>query len=595
LQIKKIFQSNQFLKSVFIIALFVIFLISAIAYRHIDNLAESTNLVTQTLKVKREFETLVSNLKDAETEHRGFIITGNKTFRINFENAKNKVLDNFINLYNITKDNPRQQSRIASLQKMVLSRFKNLEQTFQNNIVPAIKNIDANSWYTNDKNTISVIQIKVQLMIAVEENLLKHRQIESKNNLAFTPLFLFIILLFTIGIIVLSYKKILTDFEKINKNNQQLTLFEATTKQAEILGKYGSWTWNLSNNTLDYSDNLYRILGCEPQSFEATNGTFLTFVHPEDVLIVENIIQKIIDEENLSFVYFRIIDKQGIVKNLKSFGKLLIDDKGIKTILGITQDASEEVQNILILSDRNKLLERSNKELSAFNYIASHDLQEPLRKIQTFISRFYDLDVDTLPETAKNYLEKISISATRMRVLIDDLLQFSRVNKIEIRNQSVNLNKILGFVKNELSQQIADENIFVFADNLPNIVGVKFQLEQLFLNLIINAIKYKRQGIETLINIESEIVDDTSDKRLKNPTTLRYYKITFADNGMGFEPQYNEKIFILFNRLHNKIDYPGTGIGLSICQKVVENHNGYIFAAGKVSEGAVFTIYFPVV
>lgn len=242
MQIKKIFQSNQFLKSVFIIALFVIFLISAIAYRHIDNLAESTNLVTQTLKVKLEFETLVSNLKDAETEHRGFIITGNKTFRINFENAKNKVLDNFINLYNITKDNPRQQSRIASLQKMVLSRFKSLEQTFQNNIVPAIKNIDANSWYTNDKNTISVIQIKVQQMIAVEENLLKHRQIESKNNLAFTPLFLFIILLFTIGIIVLSYKKILTDFEKIDKNNQQLTLFEATTKQAEILGKYGSWT-----------------------------------------------------------------------------------------------------------------------------------------------------------------------------------------------------------------------------------------------------------------------------------------------------------------------------------------------------------------
>ena len=595
MQIKKVFRSNQFLKSVFIIALFVIFLISAIAYRHIDNLADSTNLVTHTLKVKLEFETLVSNLKDAETEHRGFIITGNKTFRINFENAKNKVLNNFKNLYNITKDNPRQQERIASLQKMVLGRFKNLETTFEDNIVPAIKNIDANSWYTNDKNTISVIQIKVQQMIAVEEDLLRERQIESKNYLAFTPLFLYIILLFTIGIIVLAYKKILTDFEKIDKNNQQLTLFEATAKQAEILGKYGSWTWNLSANILDYSDNLYRILGCEPQSFEATNQTFLTFVHPEDLQIVENIIQKIIDEENLSFVYFRIIDKHGIIKNLKSFGKLLIDEKGIKTILGITQDATEEVQNIMILSDRNKLLERSNKELSAFNYIASNDLQEPLRKIQTFISRFYDLDDGKLPEIAKNYLEKISISATRMRVLIDDLLQFSRVNKIETSHQTVDLNKVLGFVKNELSLQIADENIIVISENLPNIIGVKFQLEQLFLNLIINAIKYKRSDRETQINISSEIVDATTDKRLTDPSILRYYKITFADNGMGFEPQYNEKIFILFNRLHNKIDYPGTGIGLSICQKVVENHNGYIFASGKVNEGAVFTIYFPVV
>ena len=191
-------------------------------------------------------------------------------------------------------------------------------------------------------------------------------------------------------------------------------------------------------------------------------------------------------------------------------------------------------------------------------------------------------------------LEKIESSATRMRVLIDDLLQFSRMNKSEKVHEKINLNDVVEFSKHELSQRIEDEHVKIIAQKLPFITGIRFQIDQLFLNLIINAIKYKKPNTAPSILIKSEIVFANDDYRILQTLHHRFYKITFSDNGMGFEPQYNEKIFTLFNRLHNKTDYPGTGIGLSICRKVIENHNGYIFASGKVNDGAVFSIYLPV-
>jgi signal transduction histidine kinase len=129
---------------------------------------------------------------------------------------------------------------------------------------------------------------------------------------------------------------------------------------------------------------------------------------------------------------------------------------------------------------------------------------------------------------------------------------------------------------------------------MPQILGVEFQIKQLFLNLITNAIKYKKLDLAPRIKIDCEIVFAESEEKLKQNTSDKYYKITFWDNGMGFEESYNDKIFILFNRLHSKTDYPGTGIGLSICRKVVENHNGYIFASGQPNVGATFEVYFPI-
>jgi signal transduction histidine kinase/CHASE3 domain sensor protein len=594
MKVKRLYDSNIFLKSVFVVSLFVMIFILACAYRHVTNLSSSTDLVVHTLKVNLEFKNLVSHIKDLETEHRGYLITGNRIFYNDFDKAKAKVLKSFVQLQKLSSDNQMQQARILSLKNMVLNRTRTLEKTFSSTFMPDVNNNYNNYWYSNDKISINIIEIKVRQMIRVEENLLKERQSKYNSNSHFTPIFLFIIFLLTMIFIVLAYFKTSADFKKIEQSNQRLLIFEESTKQAEILGKFGSWTWNLSNNKLIYSDNLYRIVGEEPQSFEASNENFLEYVHPEDKLIVENIVESIIKDEDLPYVFYRIVTKNGQTKHLKSFGKLIIDTFGDKTILGITIDATDEYFNIREMFDRNKKLEQNNQELSAFNYIASHDLQEPLRKIQTFISRIQDSEADNVTNNGKIYLDKIENSATRMRSLIDDLLQFSKMNKTEKIYEKVDLNEVLKTTQQDLAPLFEEENVELLSNHLPQILGVEFQIKQLFLNLITNAIKYKKLDLAPRIKIDCEIVFAESEEKLKQNTSDKYYKITFWDNGMGFEESYNDKIFILFNRLHSKTDYPGTGIGLSICRKVVENHNGYIFASGQPNVGATFEVYFPI-
>jgi CHASE3 domain sensor protein len=471
MKVKRLYDSNIFLKSVFVVSLFVMIFILACAYRHVTNLSSSTDLVVHTLKVNLEFKNLVSHIKDLETEHRGYLITGNRIFYNDFDKAKAKVLKSFVQLQKLSSDNQMQQARILSLKNMVLNRTRTLEKTFSSTFMPDVNNNYNNYWYSNDKISINIIEIKVRQMIRVEENLLKERQSKYNSNSHFTPIFLFIIFLLTMIFIVLAYFKTSADFKKIEQSNQRLLIFEESTKQAEILGKFGSWTWNLSNNKLIYSDNLYRIVGEEPQSFEASNENFLEYVHPEDKLIVENIVESIIKDEDLPYVFYRIVTKNGQTKHLKSFGKLIIDTFGDKTILGITIDATDEYFNIREMFDRNKKLEQNNQELSAFNYIASHDLQEPLRKIQTFISRIQDSEADNVTNNGKIYLDKIENSATRMRSLIDDLLQFSKMNKTEKIYEKVDLNEVLKTTQQDLAPLFEEENVELLSNHATNFRG----------------------------------------------------------------------------------------------------------------------------
>jgi hypothetical protein len=231
--------------------------------------------------------------------------------------------------------------------------------------------------------------------------------------------------------------------------------------------------------------------------------------------------------------------------------------------------------------------------LASFNHVASHDLQEPLRKIQTFISRFSEEDRNLLSEKNKTYLSKIEDAAYRMRLLIDDLLLFSRTNKIEKNYNLISLNDILENTKQEFYQAILEQNITINADQLPTIKAIPFQMQQLFNNLIGNSIKYSREMIPLEINITTEIIQANQLPVVIERVSENYFKLKFQDNGMGFSPEYSEKIFVLFNRLHKVSEYPGTGIGLTICKKIADNHKGFIEAAGIANQGATFTLYLP--
>jgi light-regulated signal transduction histidine kinase (bacteriophytochrome) len=258
-----------------------------------------------------------------------------------------------------------------------------------------------------------------------------------------------------------------------------------------------------------------------------------------------------------------------------------------------TRNITEERQKTEALRSNNHELIRSNEELQSFNRVVSHDLQEPLRKIQLFISRISEDDKETLSEKLRLYFDKIESAAERMQTLINNLLTYSSMEGKHRNFESVNLNEILEKVKADLVNTIDETGAILNFGNLPIIKGVSHQFEQLFSNLISNAIKYRSENRIPQITIRSEKISRNKLPEIFYKSENFYHKITVTDNGIGFHAKHSKKIFEVFQRLHHKSEYSGTGIGLSICKKVVENHRGYIFATSEPEKGSVFVLYLP--
>jgi signal transduction histidine kinase len=255
--------------------------------------------------------------------------------------------------------------------------------------------------------------------------------------------------------------------------------------------------------------------------------------------------------------------------------------------------ASEEKIKLLNeqLLQNNEHLKLVNEELDRFAFAASHDLQEPLRKIMVFSDKILSNGID--PESEK-YFKKIINSSKRMQSLINDLLSFSKHSMSAADYKYIDLNKLIKEAINELELEIEKNNVTIELSELPTIWAVPSLIRQLFYNLISNAIKFSKKDIEPIITIKAEKVSAaTNGIPIKNPDNKSFYKISVKDNGIGFDPQYAEDIFMVFKRLHSYHDYEGSGVGLSICKKIVEKHNGFIMATSKPNEGSTFIIGLP--
>jgi PAS domain S-box-containing protein len=246
--------------------------------------------------------------------------------------------------------------------------------------------------------------------------------------------------------------------------------------------------------------------------------------------------------------------------------------------------------NALELERKNRSLEALNEQVNSFAYIASHDLKEPLRKIQVFASRILDTD-DLLK--AKEFADKIARSGVRMEKLMEDLLAYSQVSNDPTAFQKLDLNQILDEVRTELDLSISEKKATFQIDKLPCVHGVNFQIHQLFSNLISNSLKFSKEDEPPVITIRTRVAH-AKDIPLGLVNDLKKYNnITYSDNGIGFETKEAKKIFEVFQRLHSRNEFTGTGIGLAIAKKVMENHHGTIIAEGKPSVGATFNLYFP--
>ncbi len=259
----------------------------------------------------------------------------------------------------------------------------------------------------------------------------------------------------------------------------------------------------------------------------------------------------------------------------------------------VVQDLTELRQQEKALRRYTQELQRSNRELQDFAYVASHDLQEPLRKIQAFSDRLVDKHVDQLDATGRDYLGRLHSAAGRMHELINGLLAFSRVTTQGQPFAPVDLNAVVQTVLEDLDWRLEQTHGTVAVDALPVIEADASQMRQLMLNLVANALKYHRPDVVPQISIRCSPVKDAATAHATVNTAPTAYRIEVQDNGIGFDSKYAERIFGVFQRLHGRSEYEGTGIGLAICRKIVERHNGQITAAGVAGQGATFTIILP--
>jgi signal transduction histidine kinase len=244
------------------------------------------------------------------------------------------------------------------------------------------------------------------------------------------------------------------------------------------------------------------------------------------------------------------------------------------------QEANSQLEANNSLLQRAADLARSNVELEQFASIASHDLQEPLRKVQTFAAQINARERDRLSEEGQDYLRRMSDAAARMRMLIDDLLMFSRVSTQGQQFSRVDLSAVVSQAVTDLELSIEESGATVEIGDLPVIDADESQMGQLLQNLLGNALKFRREGVAPEVAIQADVVDG-------------HVEVTVRDNGIGFDPQHSTRIFRAFERLHGRAAYPGTGIGLALCRKIVERHNGTITAASPSEHGATFTVTLP--
>jgi PAS domain S-box-containing protein len=378
--------------------------------------------------------------------------------------------------------------------------------------------------------------------------------------------------------------------DQLQQVQQALQNSEERYTLAVIGANDGIWDWDLLNNTVYFSPRWEKILGYGETEFEQSLAAWFSHQHPQDLPELKAAIEVHLQGDTPYLQHeHRMIRKDGTECWVMCRGSVVRDREGTPyRMAGSMTDISDRKAAAQMLARQTEELARSNQELEQFAYIASHDLQEPLRKIEAFgdrLKRKYD---KTLDEQGHDYLARMQNAAGRMRTLIQDLLSFSRVTTQSRGFAPLSLSTLLQDVLGDLEVRIQETHAQVIVGDLPTLEADALQMRQLFQNLIGNALKFQQPGVLPIVNIEC-----SEEKAVDSDPALSFYRITVSDNGIGFEEKYLDRIFKVFQRLHGRNEYEGTGIGLAVCTKIVERHGGQLTAQSAPDQGATFIVRLP--
>ncbi|HEY0755755.1 MAG TPA: PAS domain-containing protein [Ktedonobacteraceae bacterium] len=397
------------------------------------------------------------------------------------------------------------------------------------------------------------------------------------------------------------------------QHSQELLKESAERLQlAQRAGNIGTFEFNILNEVILWTPELEALYGLHAGEFTGAYKDWMQRIHPDDLAqAAENLRQALLEGGAPYNDELRIVWPDSTIHWVLAKGEITSYDEGGKPIrmIGVNIDITrlKEVEQALqhlnanleervaertlSLQQLNKELQRSNQELQDFAYVASHDLQEPLRKIQAFGNLLQEEYEPVLGE-GKEYIDRMRHAATRMRILIDDLLAFSRVTTHALPFSLVNLNTIAAEVMVDLEVQVRDQQGQVEIGPLPTVYADPAQMRQLLQNLLGNALKFRQRDTPPIVNVWAELLTDDESFSEANEA-YACYRLCVKDNGIGFNEKYLDRIFTVFQRLHGKNIYEGTGIGLAIVRKIAERHNGTITAKSSVGQGSTFIVTLP--
>jgi len=589
----RLYKNDQVFKIALGIAIIVIGYIASVFYSKMQKLDDSVELIATSNQTQLELEKLLSIISNYETYLRSYIITKDEAYLKNRFLDRGEIERNFSRLNKLTAHNPIMVRDIDSLKVMFDTRFAIFRETLT---VARIKNADKQA--LNDlllKGTYLTNKMREHVYRTINDEAKKLKVLNESHQfeLKDSMISAFLLVILSLLILLLSFNRMNSDINELQKANDELKFLNHSFNNAEKVANFGHWKLNLKTNTYIFSDNFYRLLGVEPQSFEATPENVSKFMHSEDFDYAMKVHLESLQTLEPTSVMIRYTLPNGDLKYINSVGSFMQNSKGEQVKVGVHYDLTEQYKKNIELEDNNRELQAINEELESFNNIVSHDLQEPLRKIQMFISRLEEKEGSVLSEQGKDYFAKIRAAANRMQSLMIDLVNYTRTIKGGRTFVKTNLNSLLEQILHELALNIEDKNAQVTVGNLPTIKAIPFQIEQLFINLITNSLKYSKEDVQPKIKIAAQKITETEIVHGKEMTEKRHHKIIVSDNGIGFRQEYADKIFVLFQRLETDSKYSGTGLGLAICKKIVENHNGCIAVKSKPGKGSEFSIYFP--
>ena len=397
------------------------------------------------------------------------------------------------------------------------------------------------------------------------------------------------------GIIVLA-----TDVTEQVKAKQELVQSEARNRLAVEAAQLGTYEIDLTTQTIIHNPRVAAIFGL-PVSEQIPYRVFTNAVHPDDQEI--RVRAHDLAKETGELLYeVRIIRPDKTIRWIRLNGKMILNNKVPSILIGTVLDITEEKKAAEILEHRiderteellqsNAQLEKTNSELEQFAHISSHDLQEPLRKIRLFTNLIINQSPQTFDEGISKNLNKIKETAERMSSTLTALLNYTQLKKAS-EFVEVDLNKIVDGVLSDVELIISEKKARISSETLPVIKGVPHQIQQLLYNLVNNALKFSKSDVAPVITIKANFVNGV-DFHLNDDLHKECVEIIIQDNGVGFDQNLSEKIFGMFQRLHNRNLYAGTGIGLALCKKVVENHYGAIWATSAIGNGSRFHVLLP--